>query len=60
MCDTTVAISVSIPPVPIRGNLRVRGRRSSAGKVVKIIHPPHCLSMFLNTIHQFDFVLLQL
>lgn len=39
MCDTTVAISVSIPPVPIRGNLRVRGRRSLDGKVVEITLP---------------------
>ena len=32
----TAIASASIPPIAIRGNLRVRGRRSSNGKNVEI------------------------
>lgn len=39
MRDTAAAVGISIPPVPIRGNLRVRGRRSLDRKAVEITLP---------------------
>jgi len=36
MCDIIAVISVSIPPAPICGNLRVRGRRSSRWNATEI------------------------